>query len=213
MVVIIPLRNQSKNNYYELRFALRSICIHNPIERCLLVGGKPEWYTGEHIQHVDYVSEFKEQNIRDKTVTAARIIKGDFLFANDDHFLLTPYTGVHNKGLLSDTLKNRQPNGSYTRLLQNTLSYFGDVENVDTHCPMLMNSEGVERTVFDWPKWGLGFKTTYAQVNKIPSVYHPDQKVADVSQVKDGLYFSTYEGAKNLTLLLDMFPVKSIFEK
>lgn len=213
MNLIIPLRNGSPNKYYELRFALRSICQHNLIDRCILVGGKPDWYVGDHIPFPDYDQYRKEENIRDKTNAGAQLIGGDFMYSNDDFFVTAPYPGLHNKGLLSDCLKNRNPAGSYTRLLKNTLTHFGDIPNVDTHAPMVMNTEGVERTMFDWPQWGLAFKTTYAAVNGLDSVYHPDCKVMDVADVVPGYYFSTYENSKNMEKLLEMWATPSIFEK
>lgn len=227
MNLLLPLLNHSPNNYYELRFALRSLCIHNPIERCLVVGGKPNWYTGEHLPYKDYKPQLKEQNIRDKVNAGAQYLRltttdnnfirdinepTEFLFANDDHFVLAPYPGAHNKGLLSDCLKNRHPNGSVSHMLRNTLQYFGDVVNTDTHCPLIMTAEGVERTMFDWPDWGLGFKTAYCAVNKIDSVYHPDTKLNDLTVIPDVPYFSTADGCKNLERLFDLFPNKSIFE-
>lgn len=208
MNLLIPVR--SNREAYTLKFAIRSICQHNDIERCLLIGLKPKWYTGEHLPHKDYTSDYKEQNIRDKVMAGAQIMD-EFLFANDDHFMLAPYMGVHNMGTLSETLRNRQPNGSYTHLLQNTLSMFGDVPNVDTHYPMMMNREGVQKTVFDWPRWGIGFKTTYAYLNNIHSVYHPDNKVNDIKHAGPP-YFSTSSICQGLEKLSLMFPIKSIFE-
>ena len=224
MNLVIPLLNTSNNNYFNLRYAIRSACKHNRVERCILVGGKPSWYIGDHVPHVDYDKERKEENIRDKVVSGAQYLHDtssnldysgfiEFLFMNEDHFMLAPYQGAHNKGLLSDTLKNRQPNGIYTRLLQNTFNYFGDVPNADTHCPMRMSNHGIERTVFEWPRFGLGFKTTYCQVNVIETTYHIDHKVGDLAIVPpDAPYFSTTGYYKGAEKLLQMFPEKSIFE-
>lgn len=213
MDAIIPLLNHSHNNYFELRFAIRSLCKHNDLQRILLVGGLPIWWKGEHTAHTDYGFSRKELNIRDKVIAGAKVVDGEFLFANDDHFTLAPYPGVHNKGLLSHCLAGRQPNGSYTRLLQNTYDFFGDVPNCDAHCPMMMNSEGVKRTAFDWPIFGYGFKTTYAAMNGGESVFEPDHKVMEVTGRELGPYFSTYENSAGLENLLKMFPEKSIFEK
>jgi hypothetical protein len=208
MNLLIPVR--ANREAYTLKYAIRSICQHNDIERCLLIGFKPKWYTGEHIQHPDYSSDYKEQNIRDKVVAGAQIMD-EFLFANDDHFMMAPYMGVHNKGTLSETLRNRQPNGSYTHLMRSTFEMFGDVPNVDTHYPMEMNKAGVEKTVFEWPRWGIGFKTTYAYLNNIHSVYHPDNKVNDIKHAGPP-YFSTSSICQGLEKLNEMFKEKSIFE-
>lgn len=175
MTVLIPLRNHDNGN--QLRFALRSITTHHPeINRCILVGGCPEWYTGEWVSHKDYIPDRKEENIRDKVLAGSKVL-GEFLMANDDHILLAPIRTTWNKGLLSETLRTRNPNGSYARLLVNTMQRYGDVSNVDTHCPMWMTGEGVQRTAFEWPRFGIGFKTCYAQENGIQSEYMEDCKV------------------------------------
>lgn len=213
MDVIIPVRNHPNNP--TLKYAIRSICQQHDVTRIVIVGHKPDWFTGFHVEHKDYPVDQIAQNIRDKTIAGAKYTSGQFIFANDDHFLLAPVSQpTHNKGLLSECVANRNPNGSYTKLLQNTINLYGDVPNVDTHCPMIMTTEGVERTAFDWPKWGLGFKTVYAQVNNLSSVYHPDNKTYDVAKVDlSQPYFSTAAGCLNLQLLKKIFTKPSPFEK
>lgn len=204
---VIPLRNTSPNDYWELRHALRSLCQHAGITRCVLVGGKPSWYTGEHIPFPDYTADRKEENIRDKVLAAG---VDQFLYSNDDMFIRDPVTQVYNKGLLSQTIVSRGTMGSYTRLLKNTFARFGDVPNVDNHYPMYMKLNGVDRT--EWPQYGYGFKTTYAQLNGVESIYTPDEKVSDVANVGDG-WFSTNDDTKNLQMLAQLYPECSIFEK
>jgi hypothetical protein len=209
MNLVIPLKTD--NNYEQLRFALRSITTHHPeITNCILVGGKPTWYNGEHIPHKDYSQMFKEANIRDKTLTAAATIQGSFLFANDDHILMQPISSTWNKGLLSDCLRSRIGNGSYTRCLRNTLEHYGDVDNVDTHCPMWMTAEGVQLTNFEWPEYGIGFKTCYAMENKVSSEYMEDCKVDKLPVNRP--WFSMTD-AFNVRQLFGLFPEKCIFEK
>ena len=209
MTVVIPLRNGDDGRY--LRYALRSLAAQG-ITRCILVGGKPRWYTGEWIAHPDYTPERKEENIRDKVMAGARLVKGEFIFANDDHFLLSPLCSTWNKGLLSSTLKGRNPNGSYARLLVNTINRYGDVMNVDTHCPMMMHTDGVERTMFEWPKFGYGFKTTYCQENNIASEYCADMKLDKPAYLTGREWFSTSD-IFPVKALEKMLPVASLFEK
>lgn len=204
-VLVIPLRNDGR--YDQLRFALRSITTHHNITRCILVGGKPSWYTGDHIPHKDYGPVFKEANIRDKVIAAN--VHGEFLFANDDHILLKPINEVYNKGLLSECLSKRVGNGSYTRCLRNTFEHYGDVPNVDIHCPMWMTGEGVLKTAFDWPQFGIGFKTCYAQENCVESEYMEDCKVSMLPSGRE--WFSMTDQFK-VQELFGLFPQKSIFE-
>lgn len=204
--LIIPLKNNGL--YEQLRFALRSITTHHEIARCILVGGKPDWYTGEHIPHKDYSPQFKEANIRDK-VLAGSVGVGEFLFANDDHILLSPINEVYNKGLLSTCLASRIGNGSYTRCLRNTFEHYGNVPNIDCHVPMWMTSEGVKKTNFEWPEYGIGFKTCYAQENNIESVYMEDCKTSTLPTGRE--WFSLTDNF-NMRQMFGLFPEKCIFE-
>lgn len=207
MQLVIPLK--SDNRYEQLRLALRSICTHHDITDCVVVGGKPKWYTGKHIPFKDYGPVQAGENIRDKTIAGAELVQGEFMFANDDHILLEPLTETYNKGLLSGCLAQRRGNGTYTRLLRNTLDHYGDVPNIDTHCPMFMTTEGVQKTAFKWPLFGLGFKTVYAQENNLSSVYEEDCKVREYPAGRK--WFSMVDNF-NLEPLYKIFPVKSKFE-
>ena len=193
---IIPLRNNDDGRY--LRYALRSLT-QQGVTRCILVGGKPRWYVGDHVPFPDYTPERKEENIRDKVHAGAKLAT-EFIFSNDDHMLLAPVTYAHNKGLLSQTLIGRNPNGSYSRLLVNTMQRYGDVPNADTHSPQVMTAAGVERCMFDWPKFGIGFKTCYCQENGVTTDYYPDLKLDRPADVSGRLYFSTS----------DIYPVKAL---
>lgn len=173
----------------------------------MVVGGKPAWYTGTHIPHKDYGPIFKEANIRDKVLAAG--VTGEFMFVNDDHILLEPLTATYNKGLLSDCLKTRVGNGSYTRCLRNTLEHYGDVVNTDTHCPMFMTGEGVKKTNFEWPEFGIGFKTCYTVENGIDSEYMEDCKVDKLPSNRP--WFSMTDTFR-VKQLFGMFPYKCKFE-
>jgi len=209
MILVIPLLNNS--NYEQLRFSLRSITKHHQIDRCIIIGGKPKWYTGDHIPHKDYDPFHKEHNIRDKVLTAASTITGEFMFANDDHILLSPLNKVYNKGTIKQELDKRIGNGTYTRCLRNTYERYGDIPNVDTHCPMIMDSELIKRTAFEWPVFGIGFKTCYCQENGIQSEYYDDCKVSTINKVRNRLWFSMTDNFPVKDLFVH-FPDKSIFE-
>ena len=207
MQIVIPLLNRGP--YEQLRYAMRSMVAVYPDAEFILVGGKPKWYNGHHIEHTDYERVNKEQNIRDKVI-AGSMGTGKFLFANDDHILLAPITETYNKGKISETIKGRNPSGSYTRLLLNTMQHYGDVDNVDAHCPMWMDSEALQRTNFEWPMFGLGFKTCYAQENKIETVFMQDCKVSSIPL--DRQWWSMTDDF-DVRLLKNILPNACRFEK
>lgn len=180
-----------------------------PDAEFIVVGGKPSWYIGHHIEHEDYHLTQKEKNIRDKVIKGAEGL-GSFLFANDDHILQFPIKETYNKGKLSTTIQGRNPSGSYTRTLINTLNKYGDVDNVDTHCPMWMDSELLMKCNYEWPLFGIGFKTCYAQENNINSVFMPDCKVSTIPINKQ--WYSMTDQF-NTRLLQNIFPTASKFER
>jgi hypothetical protein len=215
MIIVIPYRtaNSQPADHEELRHALRSICLQHQVEDCILVGGRPDWYTGRHLPHADYAPQHKEQNIRDTVALAAAWLDEPFLFANDDHYLLAPLACDWDKGPLSDTLASRKnPNGSYSLTLKNTLARYGDVPDVDTHCPLLMHPETVKQVAAqDWPQWGLGFKTAYAQAAGLRTLTIPDCKINDWhTGVLTRPWFST---GRWLPELKNIFPEPCKFEK
>lgn len=212
MVAVIPLLNRSRNNYIELRYALRSFEKHLGVNSCILVGGLPEWYNGDRIPYPDANSMLtKERNIFDKLKAGAELVK-EFLFANDDHYVFTPYWGLHHKGLLSECAKVKH--GSYGRTLRNTIDAFGDVENYDTHCPMIMTAEQVNNVRVNWGvPCGVGVKSSVVHSNGLKGSYYPDMKVRAIPDKIDRHYISTTEDVVNINELRKYFPHKSIFEK
>lgn len=212
MDVLIPLING--RGFYELRYALRSFEAHFKPDRILIVGGKPDWYKGEHLPFKDYGPIFKEKNIFDKTVAGAELLSGDFYFCNDDHFVMAPYWGLHHKGKMADNLRSRNRNGSYGRMMQNTIDIFGDhINNYDTHCPMVMNKAGLDKIKLDWSiHFGYGFKTSYVYSNGLDGDFYDDGKFNTIPREIKRPYFSTTESCTNLNYLQRLFPNKSKYE-
>jgi len=188
---------------------MRSMCIVYPEAEFILVGGKPSWYKGNHVPFADYHQSKKEQNIRDKVIAGSKGL-GCFLFANDDHIINKPINEVYNKGKLSTSIKGRNPSGSYTRLLINTMNKYGDVDNVDTHCPMWMDSELITNCLFEWPLFGLGFKTCYAEENKITSLFIEDCKLSTIPNNRE--WWSMTDNF-DVRLLKNIFAEPCKFEK
>lgn len=212
MDVVIPLTKCRDN--FELRYALRSFDKWYSPDRVVLVGGCPEWFNGEHIEHDDYHALFKEKNIHDKVKKGAALLGGDFMMCNDDHFALAPYPGLHHKGKLKNTLKGRNLNGTYGRLLINTIEWFGDVDNYDTHCPMVMNLAGILNIKVDWSIHnGFGFKTSYVYSNGLSGTYFEDAKYHTIPKTINRPYFSISESCSNLNYLSKLFPTKCKWEK
>lgn len=216
--VVIPfLKNFTISE--QLKYSIRSVCSYYDVDRVVLVGGKPDWYIGEHIDHEDYNgSGQKEKNIRDKTAAGARLINGDFLYTNDDFILFAPIRTTFNKGLCSEVFNKHRTNGrrtdgSYARLIKNTWNKYGDIPFTDCHCPMWMNTKGVEKTLFEWELFGYGFKTCYCQENNIESIYMEDSKISEFKDFNNIREWISLKDDFNTKLLGAYFQNKTKFEK
>lgn len=220
MDAIIPLLNKSPNNFQELRYSLRSLDKWLNPDNVILVGGKPDWYTGTHIPHADVDSMYwKEKNICDKVLAGCAASSENFIYTNDDFFVFAPYWGMHHKGTVLSTMEKKSPAGSYYKLLENTVKLFGaGCLNYDTHCPIIMSRSGVKymASKLDWSvKFGYGFKTSFVYSMGMEDIgtYYPDAKYQFIPDVIDRPYISTEDSVRNLHVLDKYFPHKSRFEK
>ncbi len=217
MKIIIPYRDF---NGPELRYCLRGIekFIDNP--EITIIGDKPYWI--RNVTHIPFkdnpLFKYKSRNIYEK-------IKGheNFLFMNDDHFLLKRW---ENKYHYSGTIKGQFNNvvgGAYKQTLQNTLDVYGDIKNFDTHCPIYYKELYIdERSSVDWNKGGgYCIKSIYCHLNGIEGEEYPDLKIRRLTYekelrelIKDRPYFSTGDILDKpvITVLNELYPYKSKYE-
>src|SRR5690606_18188809 len=107
----------------------------------------------------------------------------EFLFFNDDHFLLAPWDPAtfHYKRSLQESLSSRKVQDAYYRTLHNTIALLGGGNNFDTHCPILYNKERFRRTVGTAPwyrPYGFAIKSLYCHLNGIEGSRYPDCKIS-----------------------------------
>ena len=135
----------------ELRYSLRSIEKFSPNHRVWVVGYKPSWYNGNFIPLKDTATKFKNIRLALVKVCNTPEVSNDFVFMNDDFFLVKPIDKFVNYdgGRLADKItKYRQisPTGTYTILLKKTFRYLKeqgicDPIDYDIHVPMVFNKE------------------------------------------------------------------------
>ncbi len=232
MDVVIPLGRSTASNHIELRYCLRSLEKFFPdLGNVFIVGDKPSWIDRVfHLSESDQAEQSaKERNIFRKLVKAVhnRLVSDDFLYCNDDHFLLQPWVEeYHFKGALFSSINFFKASNNYRKTLQNTFSILGGGQNFDTHCPITFNKTKFVNSVgnVDWSKpYGYAIKSLYCSLNEIPGSFYPDLKMT-VPQDYDSIgaaiayrkYFSTCDGAMNdamIAKLSKLFPNKSIYEK
>src|SRR5688500_2320198 len=114
--IVIPLAANgfgSRNNDIELRYCLRSIETHlSGYGDIFLIVHKPKWV--KNVMHIPAEDEqrtwWKERNIYRKILLACEDprVSDDFLFMNDDHYLLSDFVAgefpYYREGTISDYL-------------------------------------------------------------------------------------------------------------
>lgn len=225
--IVYVLGTGSRFHNHEIRFSLRSI------EKNLSNYGKI-WIIGEHHRMLEnvYFVPFPDQtsmpntNIMQKVTRACEHpdISENFLFFNDDHYLLKPFDAptfpyFYNKSM-EEYLKKRV-NDSYRRIVARTFNYLKskDLPTMffDTHTPIIYNKSKFLEHVTNGPDWTspntFVIKSIYANSLKIEGEMRPDRK-KKVAPIDAEIYSTTPRvTAAVQRFLLEQFPTKCKFEK
>lgn len=220
MKIVIPYKEAGTP---DLKYCLRGIETYIKDPEITIIGTRPFWI--KNINYVPFIDnpepKFKARNIYSKIMTVA----DDFLFFNDDHFLLKPFSEstYHYSGTIKQRLDITPFTYSYRKTLQNTFDQFGDIKNFDTHCPIFYKPEILKKINVDWNKSG-GFciKSIYCHIAGIKGTEYPDLKIKDhlpeyhiKKLIENRSYFSTGNYAMNeemIQVLEELYPYKSHFE-
>lgn len=232
--IVIPLGNGSRWNDTELRYCLRSVeKLLTGYGEVFLIGEKPSFLNNNiiHIPCPDHGDKTydKERNIYTKIMAAIadQRVTDDFLFMNDDHFLLQDYEAgtfpYYCQGWLSEFMTVTD----YKNTVRNTIDWLlgRDCPYFDIHCPIVYNKEKFTWCVphADWGKqFGYCIKTIYCEINAITAPEYPDLKINEVlpaskirEQIAGRTWFSIGDRAREgglLRVLQELYPRKSKYE-
>lgn len=231
--IVIPLGNGSRWNNTELRYCLRSITKHlTGYADIFIVGEKPEWLTGcIHIPCPDYGDKtyHKERNIFEKIMAACKDerVTEDFLFMNDDHFLLQDFEAGKFPYYCHGWLNEFMTVTDYKHTVRNTIewNYGEDCPYFDIHCPIVYNKQNFIHHMRN-PDWSIRFgyciKTMYGHLNIGKATEYPDLKINEVyssDQIRKLItgrpWFSIGDKAREgglLRVLNELYPHKSKYE-
>jgi hypothetical protein len=233
-----PLGFGSRHNDIELKYCLRSIEKHlSGYGDIFLIGHKPKWVN--NIIHIPAEDEqrtwWKERNIYRKILLACEDprVSDDFLFMNDDHFLLSRF-GAKRFPYFFDggTESHIGREDQYGNTVKNTFDALRmHVHHFDVHCPINYNKQMFkDLQLFDWDrKYGYCIKTLYMHYWR-PRImgpirgYYPDLKINQPlpsSKIKELLtgrsWFSVGNKAFDIgggmeQVLQELYPNKSKYE-
>lgn len=219
MTICIPLASETNNDYLDLRYALRGFELYVKPDKIYVIGGLPGWIQGiEHIPATDRPEAHqRERNMFEKLLLCP---EDEFLYANDDHYLLTSWQEQYGWDVsLLDKFYSLSRNSNYKKTVANTIRVAPKGNNFDIHAPMIMQRSFLHRMrVCRWDlPWGMAVKSVYAQFAGIIG-----KQMADVKfripfagkDVKDLDWFSTADGVveKMLPLMNKLYPKKSLYE-
>lgn len=214
MVLIMPLIRANYDNI-ELRFALRSMA--HIADHVVIIGYRPRWLM--NVEHIPFTDNprliYKELNIYNK-VCAALDRYDEFIFANDDHFVMPGFD--FNVNYYNGTLGMLNASHGYKVTVQNTIDLLGpDARNFDTHCPIIIRKKYFEvsfKNVYFGKHYGFCMKSVYAA--NMLGEYEPDHKInSEAFDIAGRKYFSVSDrglSQKFITMLHNMWPKKSRYE-
>lgn len=221
----------------EIRYSLRSIEKH-------LSGYRNIWIIGHlpvFLQNVNYISfsddhPCKETNIYRKVLRACQeeAISDNFLFFNDDHFLVKDFQASEFpffwKSDLRTSSKAMKSGNRYKKAVDNAYRVLKaggfSTKSFDTHSPIIYNKSSFINvmTRYDWgKKISFVVKSMYANSMGIEGTREPDCKIqSQISSneiktiVQSRKVFSMGNGAigfKMLTVLDEFYPLPSKYER
>lgn len=213
----------------ELRYSIRSVAKNLPHDNIWVVGGKPNWYTGNYIK-IDQ-SNTKYGNARNnlRAIAMSDEISEDFVLMNDDFFIMKPIDQVHvwHGGSLQAKHKRRtqlQPYSAYTKYLRETYKTIKDsgVEDpldYELHTPLPVKKSSIMDAV---DKPGL-WRSIISNKDSIGGELHEDVKLyseqSPLYKVRDDLDSSIYMSTDDRSFdsflsnyLLKTFPDPSPYE-
>lgn len=238
--LVIPLATGSTASRWgeELRYCLRSAEKHlKGYGEVFIVGEAPVWLKNVTvIPATDHdKAYYKERNIFQKVILACQDnrVTDDFLFMNDDHFLLRDFAAgefpYYYDGTIGDQTNRTDPYAQSAANTEDLIEDFG-FPYFDVHCPILYNKRQFSRWMgtVDWnKKYGYCIKTLYCAFNSI-DVLEDHRKIADLKisgsktsteikdLIKERLFFSTNDNSRDggmLAMFQELYPNKSQFER
>lgn len=237
VMYILGTGSKWKNN--EIRYSLRSLEKHlKEYRNIYIVGERPDFLDYSIIKHIPAREKpvEKQRRIGEKILAGIKGIpdlSANFLFFNDDHFLLDDFKAFRFPYYYKYDLKQsyivRKQNDPYYHSLKNTHDILSknnlSTKNFDIHCPIMYNKYFFKAMMDDakWPNdFGFVLKSLYCNTLSVIGEEMMDCKLyipMDVGQIKKMIhrkkFFSIGDKAINKYLeevLEELYPKKSKFE-
>lgn len=138
----------------ELRYSIRSAVKNLQFDNLWVVGGKPDWYTGNHVRINNDRTKYVNARNNLMSICDNKQISESFILMNDDFYIVKKTKSIPYMydGLLNDKIARYRDLNSYTKLLMstwNTLQKNGvsDILNYELHVPMIMEKKKLKKVL------------------------------------------------------------------
>jgi len=215
----------------ELRYSIRSVVNSFPDARVWLVGGKPDWYSGDFIEVEQKHHKYANAINNLQALCNSEEISNNFVLMNDDFFIIKPIEKIDQfySGFLSDKIdKYVKITGSsmYIKKLILTRTRLVDqgIQNpydYELHIPMPMEKDKLNNVIKKYPS--CLWRSMYGNINSVGGTQMEDVKVYtnprhmarsnDITE--NSVFMSTEDQAFKMMLdkvLIKLFPDKSKYE-
>lgn len=188
MDVIFALGRGSMWNDNELRYSLRSIVKHlKGYSKIWIVGNVPKF----PIKNLNYIhflenGRYPAVNVKNKILTACinEKVSDQFVFFNDDHFLLKDFDVNSFPYFYCGDLTDVRNATNYIHTVENTISVLKSAgcatKNFDTHTPIVYDKKAFWDVMhrYNWTiPHGLCIKSLYCNTLGIRGTYAEDGKI------------------------------------
>jgi len=189
---IVYILKETKDCNNELLFSLRSLK-NIPHRSVFIIWHKPEWV--KNIVHIPASDpyEIKSLNALHKIQIACNDerISSDFVFMNDDFYLLKPIKKIDyfNRGSIKEHIEYReslnQKKWAYYTNLKKTHDLFPDWKDFSLHCPIIYNKTKFLKMCgeYDMSQWYL-LRNLYCNYCWISSEFMRDCKAYEWDEFK-----------------------------
>jgi len=185
----------------ELRYSIRSVVESFPNSKIWVVGGKPNWYTGNYIEVTQNLSKYRNAIENLKALCNSEEISDRFVLMNDDFYIVKNIDSIkdyHGGPLLEkiNLYQKLNSNSNYTRKLAATYKKIKSlgIENpldYELHVPMVMEKEKLKQTLEH--NYQFLWRSIYGNVFNVGGEQMEDVKV----YVKGPLVLKSYNIKKD----------------
>lgn len=215
----------------ELRYSLRSVDKFYPDAEVWVVGGKPEWYTGNYIEVKQSINELLAVKNNLAKVISNEDIPDEIIIMNDDFFFVGHMEKIppYISGNLKDRIYFNRSNGFnsiYIKRLTDSYRHCKRFRNppldFDIHVPMTVSKQKLSLILDDDVMWRSNYGNRF--INPKETIIIEDVKVYPQGRYEFKTYdylsfkypfFSTQDDSFEMVkenLLNNMFPNPSKYE-